>query len=165
LRREGVEWTGTFVAAVNADLPVATVAETVTVTGEAPMVDVQSVTRQTVLNQTILDALPVGRTPLTLLTIIPGITQSRVDVGGLDGDGSSRARMTFRGVSENIPMIRNISMKTTGTPSSDAAITNMEAYQEMVVDTAGHGVEKSFSGAHINLVPREGGNTFNRRVL
>ena len=165
LRREGVELTGTFVAAINADLPVATVAETVTVTGEAPMVDVESITRQTVLNQTILDALPIGRTPLTLLTTIPGVTQSRVDVGGLDGDGSSRARMTFRGVSENIPMIRNISMKTTGTPSSDGAITNMEAYQEMVVDTAGHGVEKSFSGAHINLVPREGGNTFNGRLF
>ena len=165
LRREGIQLTGTFVAIVNADLTVGSVQETVTVTGEAPMVDVESITRQTVLNQTILDALPVGRTPLTLLTTIPGVTQSRVDVGGLDGDGSSRARMTFRGVSENIPMVRNISMKTTGTPSSDGAITNMEAYQEMVVDTAGHGVEKSFSGAHINLVPREGGNTFNGRLF
>src|SRR5258706_7418291 len=42
VRREGIELTATFVATINADLRVAAVAETVTVTGESPIVDVQS---------------------------------------------------------------------------------------------------------------------------
>jgi hypothetical protein len=41
VRREGIELTATFVATVNADLRVGAVAETVTVTGESPVVDVQ----------------------------------------------------------------------------------------------------------------------------
>src|SRR5882762_1791223 len=41
-KREGIELGGSFVASVNAELKVGTVAETITVTGETPIVDVQS---------------------------------------------------------------------------------------------------------------------------
>ena len=51
VKREGIELTGTFVATVNADLRVGTLEETVTVTGETPIVDVQSVRTQTVIEQ------------------------------------------------------------------------------------------------------------------
>src|SRR5690349_13932472 len=49
VRREGIELTGNFIASVNASLAVGTVAETVVVSGESPIVDVQSSQRQTVL--------------------------------------------------------------------------------------------------------------------
>ena len=42
LKREGIELSGNFVATVNADLRVGALEETVTVTGESPIVDVQS---------------------------------------------------------------------------------------------------------------------------
>src|SRR5262249_50023553 len=45
-RRDGIELTGNFTAAVNAEMKVGAVEETVTVTGEAPIVDVQGVSRQ-----------------------------------------------------------------------------------------------------------------------
>src|SRR5256886_6386866 len=51
VKREGIEITGTFVATVNADLKVGALEETITVTGETPVVDVQSVkVQQTVSN-------------------------------------------------------------------------------------------------------------------
>ena len=53
VRREGIELTGSFVATVNADLRVGSLDETVTVTGETPVVDVQSATRQQVLNREV----------------------------------------------------------------------------------------------------------------
>src|SRR5262245_57100744 len=40
IRREGIELTGSFTATVNADMRVGAVAETITVTGETPVVDV-----------------------------------------------------------------------------------------------------------------------------
>src|SRR3954467_15489246 len=46
VRREGIELTGSFVAAVNVELRVGTVEETITVSGEAPIVDVQSIRRE-----------------------------------------------------------------------------------------------------------------------
>src|SRR5262245_57482799 len=61
VKREGVELIGSFVATVNTDLRVGTLAETITVTGETPIVDVQSTTQQRVLTKEIVDALPTGR--------------------------------------------------------------------------------------------------------
>ena len=164
--REGIELTGTFVATVNADLRVGTLEETVTVTGEASVVDVQSVTRQRVLDQEIVDTLPLGRTPMAMVTIIPGVTQTRVDVGGVVGNGGTRSSMVVRGVRETNLLIGNLTLKSPGGSSSaGGTITNIGAFQEMVVDTQGVGVEMSTSGALINMIPRDGGNTFSGRFF
>ena len=90
VRRTGIELTGTFTATVNADLRVGGLEETITVTGETPIVDVQSTQRQAVLSDDVLDALPTGRTPLIMIGMLPGVTRNRQDVGGITGDGSRR---------------------------------------------------------------------------
>jgi len=81
VKREGIELTGSFTATVNADLRVATIAETITVTGQSPVVDVQGVTQQRVLNAEVLAALPTGRSAAALGVLIPGI-QSAVSANG-----------------------------------------------------------------------------------
>ena len=58
VKREGIELTGTFVATVNADLKVGTLAETITVTGETPIVDVQSAKVQTTMNKDVIASIP-----------------------------------------------------------------------------------------------------------
>jgi hypothetical protein len=58
VRQEGVELVGSFTATVNADMRVGTVAETITVSAESPIVDVQTVTRQRVFTDTVLQAIP-----------------------------------------------------------------------------------------------------------
>src|SRR6478672_7725212 len=60
-RREGVELTGSFTATINADLKVGTLAETVTVTGESPIVDVQSAKRETTLSNAVIRSIPTVR--------------------------------------------------------------------------------------------------------
>src|SRR5262249_32407561 len=42
VKRDGIELAGSFVAAVNADLKVGAIEETITVTGQTPIVDIQS---------------------------------------------------------------------------------------------------------------------------
>jgi hypothetical protein len=161
VRREGLELTGTFVATLNAELRVGAVEETITVTGETPIVDVQSVTNQRVLDQEILDALPTGRTPSTILAVIPGLTAANVDVGGIKGDGSARGAITSRGVGDVQMMIGNVTLQTAGGGTGGwGIVTNLAAYQEMVVDTGGLGAERRESGVRVNLIPRDGGNTF-----
>src|SRR4029453_1332995 len=49
--REGVQLEGSFTATINADMKVGGVEETITVTGESPVVDVQNVTQQRVVGQ------------------------------------------------------------------------------------------------------------------
>src|SRR5690349_15135630 len=79
VKREGIELTGTFVATVNADLKVGTLEETITVTGETPTVDVQSVARQRVMTSETMEQLPVNRMPAFIASLIPGVNNSSVD--------------------------------------------------------------------------------------
>src|SRR6476659_2691379 len=54
IKRDGIELTGSFVATINADMKVGALAETITVTGETPVVDVQSAKREVVLNNEVI---------------------------------------------------------------------------------------------------------------
>ena len=67
VKREGIELTGTFVATVNGDLKVGALEETITVTGETPIVDVQSAKVQTTVSKDILAAIPNSRNELKVL--------------------------------------------------------------------------------------------------
>ena len=60
-RREGIELTGQFTATINGELKVGAVSETVTVTGESPIVDIQSARREMTLNNDVLKAIPTAR--------------------------------------------------------------------------------------------------------
>src|SRR6476469_4788701 len=60
VRREGVELTGTFVATLNVDLKVGNVSETITVSGETPVVDVVSAKQQATVSNDTIAAIPTA---------------------------------------------------------------------------------------------------------
>lgn len=82
IKREGIELTGSFTAAVDVDMRVGALEETITVTGETPIVDVRSATRQQVMDHDIIDAIPANRSPFALGVLIPGVASGSQDVGG-----------------------------------------------------------------------------------
>src|SRR5260221_2728421 len=88
VKREGIEITGTFVATVNADLKVGALEETITVTGETPVVDVQSVKVQQTVGNDIIRAIPSSRSAGGIQALIPGMS-SNGDSGGINGGGGS----------------------------------------------------------------------------
>src|SRR5437870_5605607 len=59
--REGIELSGTFIGTVNAELRVGGQQETVTVSGETPVVDVQSSKTQETLQNAVIESIPTGR--------------------------------------------------------------------------------------------------------
>ena len=160
VKREGVDLSGSFVATINAELRVGGIEETVTVTGETPIVDVQSLTRQRVIDDETLNALPTGRVPGLVLGAMSNITQVELNVGGLLGELGSGATIT-RGVADVQISVGNVTMKTAGGSSGPLTVaSNIGAYQELAVDTGGLGVDRIEGGVRLNLIPREGGNTF-----
>ena len=77
VRREGIALTGTFTATIDAELKVGTLEETVTVTGESPIVDVQSIRRQTVHRQRDLEFDSRTRSYNRLMQLMPNtVTQA-----------------------------------------------------------------------------------------
>ena len=170
VRREGIELSGSFTSTVNGDLKVGAVEETITVTGEAPVVDVQSTTRQRVLDHAAIDAVPTGRLPQQLGVLIPGVsngsglsqtgTGGPQDVGGTSGNPvtllvahGGRAfdqRITQDGLSLNLSAGVNNTLYT----------PNMGATQEVAIDISGVSAEAAEGGVRINLIPKQGGNRF-----
>ena len=73
LRREGVQLTSGFTATINADLTVGQLAETVTVSGASPVVDVQNVRQSAVMTRDVVDSIPTGKEFQNLATLVPGM--------------------------------------------------------------------------------------------
>jgi hypothetical protein len=160
VKREGIELTGTFVATVNADLKVGALEETITVTGETPTVDVQSVVRQRVMTTETMEELPVNRMPAFIASLIPGVNNSSVDVGGSLGPIVTGGGMTVHGSrsTDLLTMSNGLSLQSIQTGSAVQGVANMAQYQEVAIDTAAADASQSLGGVRMNLIPAEGGN-------
>src|SRR5512138_332549 len=82
IKRDGVDVSGTATTSTDATLRVGAVAETITVTGETPLVDVTSTKKEVVLDHDSIQALPSSRQYFTLARVAPGTTGGGGDVGG-----------------------------------------------------------------------------------
>ena len=72
--RASVMWPSTP-ATVNVEMGVGVLAETVTVSGAAPLVDVHSSTSSTLMSREVLESIPVASTsPQGFAALTPGIT-------------------------------------------------------------------------------------------
>jgi hypothetical protein len=164
VKREGVELTGSFTATIDADMRVGAIEETITVTGETPIVDVQSGTRQRVIDRELIDRLPTGRSPFAQMALIPGVSvgPANQDVGGAT-QLSGAVGTTVHGSTQNSQLLMENGLSTAVlvAPWGSQLSFNMAASQEVVVDVSGAGAENNGSGLRMNVIPREGGNTFN----
>jgi hypothetical protein len=165
VRREGIELAGSFTATINADLQVGSLSETVTVSGQSPIVDVQNTRTQRVINSDVIEALPTGRTPMSLATLIPGVVGflGSQDVGGTDTLGAISGQLTIHGGSNNDMRVMTDGFYTGGNRSGlqyGNNQPNVGSSEEVAVDVAGNTAERSESGILINFVPKAGGNQF-----
>jgi hypothetical protein len=162
LKRDGIELAGSATAVVDAELRVGALEETITVTGEAPTVDVQSTTRQRVINAETINVLPTSRSYGALGTLIPGVNSDIKDVGGAGGDPMST--MTAHGSRSNDQRVLqngfNLTDLQTNGGGQSGALPNMGASQEVTIDSGAASAEVTTGGVVINFIPRDGGNTF-----
>ena len=162
VKRDGVELVGSGTATIDADLKVGAVAETVTVTGDTPIVDTKSVTRQQVLSADMIDALPTSRNFVTVARMIPGTSGGGSDVGGsvLQDVGTG---LTVRGSNANDTRItlNGISVMTLQAGGSlGGQQPDVGSAAEIAVDTSSLSADLPTGGPRINFIPRDGGNTW-----
>ncbi len=170
--RDGITLTGAFTASVDAELRVGAIEETITVTGEAPIVDVQSTTRQRVMDQEVINTLPTGRNMFNLGVLIPGVSISTgagltsQDVGGSLGP-ETRALAAHGGRTEDQRFMMNgVSLSSMiGGGWGGGAIPNATGLQEIVFDTASVDASLPTGGVRINFIAREGGNQFHGTIF
>jgi hypothetical protein len=166
VKREGIELTGSFAAAVNVELKVGAVEETITVTGESPTVDVQSVTQQRVMSKDVLDSIPSGRSHFNVTVLLPGVTTSAQDVGGTNSLQLTNISVHGGSTGDTRVQVDGISTQNNElTGNSSNYLTNMGSTQELAVDYASGTADQAYGGLRINLIPREGGNRFSASLF
>jgi carboxypeptidase family protein len=165
VRREGIELTAGVTANVNAELRVGGLEETLTVTGQAPLVDVQNPTQHSAVTRTLLNELPTGRQFGNYAILVPGVVTNQQDVGGNGMVQSTTNMLAIHGSNGlEMPMIidgmRYANIFGAGGGASGPYLINNGMVQEIAIDTAGAGAEAEVSGVRANVILKQGGNTF-----
>jgi hypothetical protein len=164
IKRDGIELTGSQTLTIPADMRVGGLAETITVTGESPVVDVQTARREIVLQDKVIQSLPAARAAGALLNATPGLVvdnngvalsptmtffnahSSTINSGSVAGEG----RMTINGFTVAAARSGGVSSYVYDTANAE----------EVGVVVGGGLGESDVGGPVMNLLPRSGGNTF-----
>jgi Carboxypeptidase regulatory-like domain len=157
-RRDGVELPANFTATINADLRVGSIEETVTVSGQSPIVDVQSAAQQQILPRAVIDAVPTGKAIWSIAALVPGLTLSGIDVGG--SRGMQQLTMAVHGSDARDTVVQVDGMMLNSFQDNVQTYYNDQMFEEMNYQTGAIGAETQGAGVRLNMIPKEGGNTF-----
>ncbi len=160
IRREGVEITAGFTAAVNADLKVGQLEETVVVSGASPVVDVQNVRTQRVLSRDVMDALPTNKSVSAFANLTLGVTgmsSPTVDVGGNKGETFLAFSVHGGSTGDARSLLDGMDIAYGGTLARRNSV-NQALIQEVALQTRGMSAETENGGVLINTIPKDGGN-------
>jgi hypothetical protein len=157
---DAIDLPSNFTATVNADLRVGAVEESVTVSGQSPVVDVQNAARTTVLSRQLLDAVPVPRMYQAEGALAVGTKVSDQNVGGARSAVNPRLTAHMSVTKDTTIDVDGMKMNTLVGGGDSHPDHNDAMTQEVTVQTAALGAEVSAGGPHLNLIPREGGNSF-----
>ena len=158
LRRDGIVLPTSFTANINVELKVGELAETITVTGESPIVDVSTAVHTSVLDRETIDALPSGRTIQGMAQLIVGVNLSLPDTGG--ARAMAQTFMTTHGMSlaNNTVLVDGLQVNGLQLDGGVQSYFNDAMNQEVSYQTAGIGADTSAGGVRLNMIPKEGGN-------
>lgn len=163
VQREGIQLSTGFTATVNAEMAVGGVAESVTVTGASPVVDVQNTVQQEVFTEEVIDVIPTGRLSSSFAQLVPGMRATEdgnvfQDVGGILGEGSrliihgSRDRDT-QWLMNGLPFNRNL-------PDTSSVRPDITTVDEINFSYSANVAEYQRGGVVMNLITKSGANTF-----
>src|SRR5687768_15719967 len=164
--REGIELTSDFTATLNVDLKVGALEETLTVTGASPIVDTQSITQRVVMTAEVREALPTGRNIQAVGIMIPG-TALAVGGGGalsrdVGGSGNlQQSPLQYRGSADTVQTIEGLRLNNLEAQGAYSGVYwNDASFEELSYITGADSAEMGQGGIRVNMVPRDGGNTF-----
>src|SRR5712671_6464294 len=161
IKRADIELTGAFTATINADMKVGGVSETITVSGETPIVDTQSIRRQTTISNELMTAIPTARSWAAPPRLIPGIftmgggptdiqVTPQMTVFGGAGGRNNEGRMQVDGLNAGAGL---------GGSGVSTYVADISNAQEVVTTTSGGLGEVEVGGPSLSIIPKSGGNS------
>jgi hypothetical protein len=159
VKREGIQLSAGFTASVNGDMRVGALSETITVSGQSPMVDTQNVVQQKVIGKELLESVPSSRSNYAALT--PGASKS-TDVGGSNGSDAG-ATFTIHGGKGGDTRRLIDGMRWNSMEAGNAGTGfyfDPTGAEEIAIQLGGNSAEYELGGVQVNLIPKSGSNNF-----
>jgi hypothetical protein len=163
--REGIVVMVGQTTPLDALMKVASLEETVTVTGESPVVDTTSANVNVTLSQDLLQQTPNGRDIWSLMEYkVPGLVSSRPDVGGTAG--GLQGGMTARGTpnSQNSQYLNGVNVGDPSAIGFAGYYYDYDAFEEIQVSTGAHDLSVPTSGLFMNMTTKTGGDRWNGKA-
>jgi hypothetical protein len=159
VRRENIELSGSATLTIPIEMRVGTVEETLIVTGESPIVDVQSTRREAVIDGDVISVLPGTRSAGSLITMVPGLETFGAALNPSPqlvffyarGGPTSEGRFNVNGMP--------VANAFAGGGGSSLIYDTVNV-DEIAFTVAGGMGEYDVGGPVLNIVPRSGGNAF-----
>ena len=166
--RDGIELIGSATATVDGQLQIGALDETITVSGAAPLVDVQGVAQQSVMTREVIDSIPTGKAFNNLGVLVPGMVTGTTygvgqDVGGQSGQSHQRMAIHVGQESDQRIMVDGMSMSPWTQEDASLVWFSDGNFEEVEVNHSVISAESELGGVQFNMIPRSGGNTFSSR--
>ena len=157
LRRSGISITLGFTANVNVELALATLQETVTVSGASPVIDTSTTRIQQNFKVEQLQSIPNGRDMWALLAVTPSVQMGRIDVGG--NRAGTQTGYTAYGMNGQVRVLIEGINTTEGTGGAGFYF-DYASLEEAFLGTSGQSAEMPNPGVQSQFIARSGSNTF-----
>src|SRR3954471_18946891 len=157
LKRENIQISMGFSATVNVELAVASLQETVTVTGDSPVIDTSNTRVQQNFKLEALQEIPNSRDLWSLLAVTPGVGMGRIDVGG-NRAGTQTGYTAYGYAGQNRVLVEGIN--TTEGTSGAGFYVDYGSFEEVFLGTIGQGAEMPTPGVQSQMLGKSGGNKF-----
>lgn len=156
-RQEQLRLTIGFQARVDVSLKVATLSESVTVSGAAPVVDVTSTTARTQLTRETLELIPTGRNSIIAVMIQAPGARPQLDWSFVTGNPQFKV---FGQLGEQWVALEGVVTSGPKTGTQGGNHYDYAAMEESTVSTVGNTAESPTKGLQINVILKAGGNEF-----
>src|SRR5438477_4102682 len=161
LKRENIQIAMGFTAAVNVELAVASLQETVTVTGDSPVIDTSATRVQQNFKLDALQEIPNSRDLWSLLALTPSVTMSRIDVGG-NRAGTQTGYAAYGYSGQDRVLVEGIN--TTEGTSGAGFYVDYGSFEEVFLGTVAQGAEMPTPGVQSQMLGKSGGNRFQGEI-
>jgi hypothetical protein len=155
VKRDGLEVSLGFTATVNVEMRLAALQETVTVTGDSPVIDTTATRVQQNFKLEQLNSIPNGRDMWALLAATPGVVMSRIDVGG--NRAGTQTGYTAYGLNGQVRVSVEGINTTEGTGGAGFYF-DYGSFEEVFLGVAGQGAEAATPGVQSQFLGKSGGN-------
>ena len=157
LVRSGIGVNVRTTTSLNVSLEIASLAETVTVSGESSVVDTANARGGISLTSELLNEIPSSRDSYGLIAMASGAVRSSPSVGGSTADLTQSVSVNGTTASRY-----NVNGAETRAGAGNGRYGNYDAYEEIVVETGGASADarRPGGGFSADLIARTGGNQF-----